>query len=96
MLRDSIYDQIRKQKKRSVNILREDNNDNYEDKLISDGKELNKHRYAAETTETIDGSEMGERIVNMINILKAAKYYGQNQINNQNENNLKLLLPIFK
>ena len=87
MLRDSIYDRYENRRSESVNILREDNNDNYEDKLISDGKELNKHRYAAETTETIDGSEMGERIVNMINALKAAKSMAKSN-NTQNENNL--------
>ena len=87
MLRDSIYDRYENRRSESVNISREDNNDNYEDKLISDGKELNKHRYAAETTETIDGSEMGERIVNMINALKAAKSMAKSN-NNQNENNL--------
>ena len=46
MLRDSIYDRYENRRSESVNISREDNNDNYEDKLISDGKELNKHRYA--------------------------------------------------
>lgn len=86
MLRDSIYDRFDR-KSESVNTYREDNNDNYEDKLISDGKELNKHRYSLETTETIDGSEMGERIVNMINALKAAKSMAKSN-NSQNENNL--------
>lgn len=66
MLRDSIYDR----RNESANSLKEEVNDNYEDKLESDGKELNKHKY---TTETIDGSEMGERIVNMIKALKEAK-----------------------
>ena len=63
-------------KSESKSVVKEySNNDNdldsYEDKLISDEKELNKHKY---TTETIDGSEMGERIVDMIKRLKEAQY----------------------
>ena len=75
------------------------NNDNdldsYEDKLISDEKELNKHKY---TTETIDGSEMGERIVDMIKRLKEAQYIKKSEVqstaqsdtNNDIQNNLNL------
>ena len=75
------------------------NNDNdldsYEDKLISDEKELNKHKY---TTETIDGSEMGERIVDMIKRLKEAQYIKKSEVqstaqsdtNNEIQNNLNL------
>ena len=44
--------------------------DSYEEKLINDEKELNKHKY---TTETIDGSEMGEKIVDMIKRIKEAQ-----------------------
>lgn len=69
MLRDSIYNR-KVESVNSSNTLKEEVADNYEDKLISDGKELNKHKY---TTETIDGSEMGERIVSMIKALKEAK-----------------------
>ena len=67
--------------------------DSYEEKLISDEKELNKHKY---TTETIDGSEMGEKIVDMIKRIKEAQYIrksevqsiAQSDINNGVQNNL--------
>ena len=67
--------------------------DSYEEKLINDEKELNKHKY---TTETIDGSEMGEKIVDMIKRIKEAQYIrkseiqsmAQSDINNGVQNNL--------
>ncbi|WP_432631493.1 flagellar biosynthesis regulator FlhF [Brachyspira sp.] len=67
--------------------------DSYEEKLINDEKELNKHKY---TTETIDGSEMGEKIVDMIKRIKEAQYIRkseaqsiiQSDINNGVQNNL--------
>ena len=87
-------------KSESKSVVKEySNNDNdldsYEDKLISDEKELNKHKY---TTETIDGSEMGERIVDMIKRLKEAQYIkksetqstAQSDTNNEIQNNLNL------
>lgn len=73
MLRDSIYDR----RNESVSSLKEEVNDNYEDKLASDGKELNKHKYT--TTETIDGSEMGERIASITKALKEAKLNSKNE-----------------
>lgn len=81
LLRDSIYE--RKNENR-INENKNSEDKDYEDKLERDGIELNKHKYAAETTETIDGSEMGERIVNMINALKAAKYKNENNVNSSN------------
>lgn len=81
LLRDSIYE--RKNENR-INENKNSEDKDYEDKLERDGIELNKHKYAAETTETIDGSEMGERIVNMINALKAAKYKNENNANSSN------------
>lgn len=95
-LRDSIYER----KDESRNLFREDINkedSSFEEKLISDGKELNKHKY---TTETIDASEMADRIAIMVNALKAAKSTPkpvvQSDINrgNQNENNLNSLSDI--
>ena len=91
-LRDSIYER----KDESRNLFREDINkedSSFEEKLISDGKELNKHKY---TTETIDGSEMGEKIVDMIKRIKEAQYIrkseiqsiAQSDINNGVQNNL--------
>ena len=87
-------------KSESKSVVKEySNNDNdldsYEDKLISDEKELNKHKY---TTETIDGSEMGERIVDMIKRLKEAQYIKKSEVqstaqsdtNNEIQNNLNL------
>ena len=87
-------------KSESKSVVKEySNNDNdldsYEDKLISDEKELNKHKY---TTETIDGSEMGERIVDMIKRLKEAQYIKKSEVqstaqsdtNNDIQNNLNL------
>lgn len=73
MLRDSIYDR----RNESVSSLKEEVNDNYEDKLVSDGKELNKHKYT--TTETIDGSEMGERIAIITKALREAKLNSKNE-----------------
>lgn len=73
MLRDSIYDR----RNESVSSLKEEVNDNYEDKLASDGKELNKHKYT--TTETIDGSEMGERIASITKALREAKLNSKNE-----------------
>ena len=87
-------------KSESKSVVKEySNNDNdldsYEDKLISYEKELNKHKY---TTETIDGSEMGERIVDMIKRLKEAQYIKKSEVqstaqsdtNNEIQNNLNL------
>lgn len=73
MLRDSIYDR----RNESVSSLKEEVNDNYEDKLVIDGKELNKHKYT--TTETIDGSEMGERIAIITKALREAKLNSKNE-----------------
>ena len=87
-------------KSESKNTVKEYSNndsDSYEDKLISDEKELNKHKY---TTETIDASEMAERIANITKALKAAKSAPkpaiQSDINrvNQNENNFNPLSNI--
>ncbi|TKZ36096.1 flagellar biosynthesis regulator FlhF [Brachyspira catarrhinii] len=69
-------------KSESKSVVKEYSNkdndlDSYEDKLISDEKELNKHKY---TTETIDGSEMGERIVDMIKRLKEAQYIKKSEV----------------
>ena len=86
-------------KSESKNTAKEySNNDNdldsYEDKLISDEKELNKHKY---TTETLDPSEMADRIAYITKALKAAKSTPkpiiQSDANrvNQNENNFNPL-----
>ena len=89
-------------KSESKNTVKEYSNndsDSYEDKLISDEKELNKHKY---TTETIDGGEMGERIVDMIKRLKEAQYVKksenqstlQSNANNRIQNNFNPLSNI--
>ena len=86
-------------KSESKNTVKEYSNndsDSYEEKLISDEKELNKHKY---TTETIDGGEMGERIVDMIKRLKEAQYVkksenqsaSQSNANNRIQNNFNPL-----
>ena len=89
-------------KSESKNTVKEYSNndsDSYEEKLISDEKELNKHKY---TTETIDGGEMGERIVDMIKRLKEAQYVKksenqstlQSNANNRIQNNFNPLSNI--
>ena len=87
-------------KSESKNTVKEYSNndsDSYEEKLISDEKELNKHKY---TTEILDPSEMADRIAYITKALKAAKSTPkpivQSDTNrvNQKENNFNPLSNI--